>query len=124
MCVRQGVGGAGWRRGCDSGFPRFALPGPSSPPSLHRRPPPDPQVIATSRSPYHAAAAALGCAAYYSDADDFCEAHPDVVVLATSILSLEQVGDVVGWGACGGAPERACVDVVRRPVIPPCRIRL
>lgn len=29
--------------------------------------------------------------AYFRDADDFCEQHPDVVILSTSILSLEQV---------------------------------
>lgn len=29
---------------------------------------------------------------YYTDPDDFCEEHPDVVILSTSILSLEQVG--------------------------------
>lgn len=29
--------------------------------------------------------------AYYRDANDFCEEHPDVVVLATSILSTEAV---------------------------------
>lgn len=28
---------------------------------------------------------------YFTDADDFCEEHPDVVILATSILSLEPV---------------------------------
>ena len=48
------------------------------------------QVLATSRSPHDAAAAALGVA-YYRDANDFCEEHPDVVVLATSILSTEAV---------------------------------
>ncbi|KAF8055326.1 TYRAAT2 [Scenedesmus sp. PABB004] len=48
------------------------------------------RVIATSRTPYFAEAAALG-AEYYEDADDFCEEHPDVVVLATSILSTEPV---------------------------------
>ena len=48
------------------------------------------QVLATSRSPYEAAAASLG-AAFYRDANDFCEEHPDVVVLATSILSTEGV---------------------------------
>jgi arogenate dehydrogenase (NADP+) len=43
-------------------------------------------VIATSRGDYSDAAAALGVR-FCRDADDFCEAHPDVVVLATSILS-------------------------------------
>ena len=28
---------------------------------------------------------------FYTDANDFCEEHPDVVVLATSILSTEAV---------------------------------
>ena len=28
---------------------------------------------------------------FFADVDDFCEEHPDVVVLATSILSLEAV---------------------------------
>ena len=58
------------------------------------------QVIATSRSPYHDAAAAMGVG-YFTDPNDFCEEHPDVVILATSILSLEQVGAWVG-GAVGG----------------------
>ena len=47
-------------------------------------------MLATSRSPYDAAAASMGIA-YYRDANDFCEEHPDVVVLATSILSTEAV---------------------------------
>ncbi|KAK9833303.1 hypothetical protein WJX81_004631 [Elliptochloris bilobata] len=48
------------------------------------------EVLATSRSPYEAAAADMGVA-FYRDANDFCEEHPDVVVLATSILSTEGV---------------------------------
>ena len=56
-------------------------------------------MIATSRSLHHAAAAALGVG-YFTDPNDFCEEHPDVVILATSILSLEQVG-VGGRGSCG-----------------------
>lgn len=48
------------------------------------------EVIATSRSPYHDLAASLGVK-YFTDADDFCEEHPEVVVLASSILSLESV---------------------------------
>ncbi|KAL4423565.1 hypothetical protein ABPG77_004605 [Micractinium sp. CCAP 211/92] len=48
------------------------------------------EVIATSRSPYHDLAAAMGVK-YFTDADDFCEEHPEVVILATSILSLESV---------------------------------
>jgi arogenate dehydrogenase (NADP+) len=47
-------------------------------------------VIATSRGDYTGAAASLGVR-YFRDADDFCEAHPDVVVLATSILSAATV---------------------------------
>jgi arogenate dehydrogenase (NADP+) len=47
-------------------------------------------VLATSRSPYQQQAAAMGVQ-FFPDADDFCEAHPDVVILATSILSLEAV---------------------------------
>jgi arogenate dehydrogenase (NADP+) len=45
-------------------------------------------VIATSRGDYYATASELGVA-YYRDPDDFCEAHPDVVIFATSILSTE-----------------------------------
>ncbi|KAI7837343.1 hypothetical protein COHA_008858 [Chlorella ohadii] len=48
------------------------------------------EVIATSRSPYHDIAAQMGVA-YFTDADDFCEEHPEVVILATSILSTESV---------------------------------
>lgn len=47
-------------------------------------------MIATSRSPYHAEAAAIGVQ-YHTDADDFCEEHPDVVILASSIISTEAV---------------------------------
>jgi arogenate dehydrogenase (NADP+) len=47
-------------------------------------------VIATSRTPYYAEAAAMG-ADFFESADDFCEEHPDVVILATSILSTEPV---------------------------------
>lgn len=47
-------------------------------------------VIATSRGDYSDVAENLGVA-FFSDADDFCEEHPDVVILATSILSLERV---------------------------------
>ena len=60
---------------------------------------------------------------YYTDADDFCEEHPDVVILATSILSLENVSGAPGaespgagcwalWGAWalerGGGELEAC----------------
>lgn len=48
------------------------------------------EVIATSRSPYHDIAAQIGVS-YFTDADDFCEEHPEVVILATSILSTESV---------------------------------
>ena len=47
-------------------------------------------VIATSRSPYEDVAASMGIQ-YFRDVDDFCEEHPDVVILSTSILSLDQV---------------------------------
>lgn len=38
--------------------------------------------------------------AYFTDADDFCEEHPEVVILATSILSTESVrrGGAAGEG--------------------------
>jgi hypothetical protein len=48
------------------------------------------QVLATSRGDYGALAAGMGVK-YFGDANDFCEEHPDVVVFATSILSLEGV---------------------------------
>ncbi|CAA6670419.1 unnamed protein product [Spirodela intermedia] len=48
-------------------------------------------VLAHSRSDYSAAARELGCAAFFSDPHDLCEAHPDVVLLCTSILSLRSV---------------------------------
>lgn len=48
------------------------------------------RVLATSRTPYYAEAAALGVE-FFEDAHDFCEEHPDVVILATSILSTEPV---------------------------------
>jgi arogenate dehydrogenase (NADP+) len=48
------------------------------------------RVLATSRTPYYSEAAAIG-AEYFEDADDFCEEHPDVVILASSILSTEPV---------------------------------
>jgi len=47
-------------------------------------------VIATSRGDYSAVAADLG-ACFYPDIDDFCEEHPDIVILSTSILSTEKV---------------------------------
>jgi len=47
-------------------------------------------VIATSRGDYTAVAENLG-ACFYPDIDDFCEEHPDIVILSTSILSTEKV---------------------------------
>lgn len=47
-------------------------------------------MLATSRTPYYSEASAIGCE-FFEDADDFCEEHPDVVILATSILSTEPV---------------------------------
>lgn len=68
---------------------------PCSAPAPHMPACPRPrQVIATSRSPYHDLAASLGVK-YFTDADDFCEEHPEVVVLASSILSLESVSKSV-----------------------------
>lgn len=48
------------------------------------------QVLATSRGDYTKEATAIGVS-YYTDMDDFCEEHPEIVLLATSILSLEAV---------------------------------
>lgn len=45
-----------------------------------------------SRGDYHAQAAELG-AEYFTDIDDFAEQHPDVVILASSILSTRAVLD-------------------------------
>ena len=47
-------------------------------------------MLATSRGDYTKEAAAIGVS-YYADVDDFCEEHPEIVLLATSILSLEAV---------------------------------
>ncbi|GFY99682.1 prephenate dehydrogenase family protein [Actinidia rufa] len=47
-------------------------------------------VLAHSRSNYSDAAANLG-AAFFSDADDLCEEHPEVILLCTSIISTEKV---------------------------------
>lgn len=46
------------------------------------------EVMAVSRSDYSAEAKEMGVR-YFSDMDDFCEEHPDVVILSTSILSTE-----------------------------------
>jgi arogenate dehydrogenase (NADP+) len=48
------------------------------------------RVLATSRSPYDDVAKRIG-AEYYRSVDDFCEEHPEVVILCTSILSTESV---------------------------------
>ena len=48
------------------------------------------QVIATSRGDYFELAQSLGVH-FFQDADDFAEEHPEVVVLASSILSTEAV---------------------------------
>lgn len=47
-------------------------------------------VIATSRGDYTEDAKAIG-ARFYGCMDDFCEEHPEIVILSTSILSLEKV---------------------------------
>uniref|UniRef100_A0A453SMB4 Prephenate/arogenate dehydrogenase domain-containing protein n=3 Tax=Triticinae TaxID=1648030 RepID=A0A453SMB4_AEGTS len=47
-------------------------------------------LLAHSRSDHSSLAASLG-AAYFQDPHDLCECHPDVVLLATSILSAEAV---------------------------------
>jgi prephenate dehydrogenase len=52
------------------------------------------QVLATSRTDYRKEAERIGVA-FFKDANDFCEEHPEVVIFATSILSLESVlGDL------------------------------
>jgi len=48
------------------------------------------KVLAYSRSDYSKEAKAIG-ADYFNQIDDFCEEHPDVVILCTSILSTEMV---------------------------------
>lgn len=55
------------------------------------------RVIATSRRDYTREAAAMGVE-FFADVDDFCEEHPEVVILSTAILSLEKVGHWVGGG--------------------------
>ncbi|KAK1612061.1 hypothetical protein QYE76_035734 [Lolium multiflorum] len=47
-------------------------------------------LLAHSRTDHSAAAAALG-ATFYADPHDLCESQPDVVILATSILSAKSV---------------------------------
>lgn len=48
------------------------------------------RILVTSRSNYEKEAAEMG-AHYFQDVNDFCEEHPDVVILSTSILSTRQV---------------------------------
>lgn len=48
------------------------------------------KVLAFSRSDYSEVAHKLGVS-YFSDVDDLCEEHPDVILLCTSILSTEKV---------------------------------
>ncbi|XP_024372844.1 arogenate dehydrogenase 2, chloroplastic isoform X1 [Physcomitrium patens] len=48
------------------------------------------KVLAYSRGDYSEKARKLGVA-FFRDADDFCEEHPEVVLLCTSILSTEAV---------------------------------
>jgi len=45
-------------------------------------------VIATSRGDYSQVAMKMGIK-FFQDADDFCEEHPDIVIVCTSILSTE-----------------------------------
>lgn len=47
-------------------------------------------VLAYSRSDYSRAAGEIGVR-FFSDADDLCEEHPEVILLCTSILSTERV---------------------------------
>ncbi|KAK9076752.1 hypothetical protein SSX86_005086 [Deinandra increscens subsp. villosa] len=47
-------------------------------------------VLAHSRTDYSAAAAEIGVS-FYSNADDLCEEHPEVILLCTSILSTDKV---------------------------------
>lgn len=47
-------------------------------------------VLGYSRSDYSEAAKKLGVT-FFSDPDDLCEEHPDVILLCTSILSTEKV---------------------------------
>ena len=47
-------------------------------------------VLAHSRSNYSATAQKLEVS-FFSDPDDLCEQHPEVVVLCTSILSTEKI---------------------------------
>lgn len=48
------------------------------------------RVLAYSRTDYFDVAQEMGVS-YFSDADDLCEEHPEVILLCTSILSTEKV---------------------------------
>ncbi|KAL8488433.1 hypothetical protein ACS0TY_024635 [Phlomoides rotata] len=48
------------------------------------------KVFAHSRSNYHSVAESIG-ATFFSDLNDICEQHPDVMVICTSIISMESV---------------------------------
>ena len=48
------------------------------------------QITATSKRDYSEDARSLGVT-FFQDVDDLCEDHPDVVILATSILSTKAV---------------------------------
>eukprot|EP01024_Parvocaulis_polyphysoides_P053040 TRINITY_DN5270_c2_g1_i2.p1 TRINITY_DN5270_c2_g1~~TRINITY_DN5270_c2_g1_i2.p1 ORF type:complete len:457 (-),score=40.22 TRINITY_DN5270_c2_g1_i2:232-1416(-) len=48
------------------------------------------EVIATSRTDYSKEAEKMGVK-FFQDQHDFCEEHPDIVILASSILSTEKV---------------------------------
>ncbi len=49
------------------------------------------RVVGTSRGDYGAIAQAIGCEYVRADADAFMDVDPDVVILCTSIMSLETV---------------------------------
>lgn len=69
-------------------------------------------VSATSRTDYSREAAEIGVE-FFADADDFCERHPDVVVLATSILSAGELFFLPLSGVFRGVEVE--VHVFRRP---------
>jgi hypothetical protein len=86
---------------------------------------PLPQVIATNRSPCFEAAEAMGVR-FYTDANDFCEEHPEVVLLSTSILSLEKVrqaGRQAGGCAPGHPPLQVALLTAALPVLGPGQAR-
>ena len=72
------------------------------------------EVLATSRTDYSAEAASMSVR-FFHDADDFVEEQPDVVVISTSILSMEKARPpppdappprpLRGGGRCSGAPS-------------------